>query len=167
MTGAESCEPARSLDGRPGDGPEALTHRPHALGQNLLVLQNVAAARSWAPRGVRAPPRARRAWQPPWSAVIVDAELHQSFDGLKFREPGRAKSPDLIIHKRGCDDANLLAIEAKHHGNDLSGDLEKLGWLCSERAYHHAWAVRLDASGLDVVVRVKHDGASASPSIAG
>jgi hypothetical protein len=73
----------------------------------------------------------------------------------------------LIIHKRGCDDANLLAIEAKHKSNFLSDDLNKLDWLCSKRAYHHAWAVQLDASGLDVVRRVEHDGASAPPSIAG
>lgn len=82
-------------------------------------------------------------WATPWNELTVDSELHRALDGPKL---GSTQAPDLIIHVRGTDDWNLLAIEAKHASRPNENDLEKLQRLQADRGYRFAWAICLDLS---------------------
>lgn len=94
---------------------------------------------------------ARRRWTPPWDRVTVDSELHLAHDGVKIEG---TKAPDLVIHQRGCDDFNLLVVEAKFMADPDDKDIAKLNALVrGPRRYRHAWGVRLNEDGLLVLHR--------------
>jgi len=83
---------------------------------------------------------ARPNWLERWSDVVVDAELARAGSQVKL-DPG--ESPDLVVHVRGTDDWNLVAIEAKHRSGPSGKDLSKLRRLLSSRQYRYAFAIRL------------------------
>jgi hypothetical protein len=91
-------------------------------------------------------------WQDGWRSLTVDTELHLATDGYKLHhesdvEKPTTESPDLIVHVRGNNKFNLLVVEAKHQGDPSSSDKSKLRRLVTQRAYRHAFAVRLDLYG--------------------
>jgi hypothetical protein len=92
---------------------------------------------------------ARATWPLPWNSVSVDSELHRAHDGEKLNG---TEAPDLIVHVRGSDNWNLLAIEAKHSAAPDDGDIRKLELMLTSRRYRFAWAVGLDL-GHPLVIR--------------
>lgn len=58
----------------------------------------------------------------------LDSEYNRNIDKVKkLREHGNVVYPDLIIHKRGSNDDNLLVVEVKTWWNeDISEDIKRL-----------------------------------------
>lgn len=56
--------------------------------------------------------------------------------------------PDLIVHKRGTNDQNLLAVELKIKCNarDKAKDIEKLQSYCDELEYEYGLFLNIDIS---------------------
>ena len=68
--------------------------------------------------------------------------------------------PDIIIHKRGCMDNNLVAIELKKSGNadQLHEDYRKLCYLTDkDKGYHYSYGVGItfDMDHADIRLFVK------------
>ena len=57
--------------------------------------------------------------------------------------PTKKVIPDIIIHKRGCNDHNLVVIEAKCDASDSNKneDCKKLQWIKEEFNYEHAFFI--------------------------
>lgn len=53
--------------------------------------------------------------------------------------------PDVIIHRRGSEDDNLLVIEAKKSGNSSEGDQQKVRAYMQHLGYDYGLFVRFDA----------------------
>ena len=102
----------------------------------------------------------RKTWPLPWRDVTVDSELHRAHDGPKLTG---TEVPDLLVHVRGQDDMNLLAIEAKHGDGPDAGDQSKLCRLRDKRAYRFVWAVRFDLNEPLVIQTLATSECSASP----
>ena len=102
----------------------------------------------------------RKTWPLPWRDVTVDSELHRAHDGPKLTG---TEAPDLLVHVRGRDDMNLLAIEAKHGYGPGARDQSKLCRLRDKRGYRFVWAVRLDLNGPLVIQTLAASECSASP----
>src|SRR6266851_5107888 len=77
---------------------------------------------------------ARGTWDAPLDAVLVDMELRRKSGG---HEKGVGGRPDLVLHVRGNDDGNLLAVEFKPFGITVGvqGDRDKLSRLVSKKKY--------------------------------
>jgi hypothetical protein len=90
-------------------------------------------------------------WESPWDRLVVDSELHRAYDGAKLNI---SEAPDLLVHVRGNDSANLLAVEVKFDQALTAADLDKLERLRSNRCYRHAWGVCVTREGrLEIVQR--------------
>lgn len=51
--------------------------------------------------------------------------------------------PDIIVHRRDRDDANLVAIEVKKGAKNNSDDYDKIRALVSDDAYLYRWGILL------------------------
>lgn len=72
----------------------------------------------------------------------VDCEYNR--DGTNPKKvDGKNIVPDIIIHKRGCNDHNLVVIEAKKDANDcdMRNDCVKLLGIRKTLKYHRAFFV--------------------------
>ena len=68
----------------------------------------------------------------------------------KRRPDGKTVFPDFVVHRRGDNERNLLAVECKKspfRGSDKEKDITKLKGLRQERGYTHAAFVVLKSSG--------------------
>ena len=68
----------------------------------------------------------------------------------KRRPDGKTIVPDFVVHRRGDDDRNLLAVECKKspvRGGDNEKDITKLKGLRDKMRYTHAAFVVLKSSG--------------------
>ena len=102
----------------------------------------------------------RHQWPQPWDGLTVDSELHRAHNGSKL---GSTQAPDLVVHVRGTDAYNLLAIEAKHALEPDADDVNKLRRLRVERGYRCTWAVRLDLDGPLIIRKIGSDGVEGAP----
>ena len=76
----------------------------------------------------------------------VDCEYNRDGEVAKRNEAGEPVRPDILIHKRGSNEHNLLAIEAKKKPeNDY--DQKKLMGYIQKQNYAYAVSIVLPASG--------------------
>ena len=76
----------------------------------------------------------------------VDCEYNRDGEVAKRNEAGDPVRPDILIHKRGSNEHNLLAIEAKKKPeNDY--DQKKLMGYIQKQNYAYAVSIVLPASG--------------------
>lgn len=61
--------------------------------------------------------------------------------------------PDIVVHKRGSDDWNLLVLELKKPGGSLEYDAEKLRAFRRELKYQHAGHMVIGLDADDVIVQ--------------
>lgn len=92
----------------------------------------------------------RTKWTSGWGDLTVDSELHRAGSSPKLE---RREAPDLVVHVRGSDQFNLLALEAKHARRPSHNDLSKLQRLIDDRGYRFAWAIELRLDGPLAIVR--------------
>lgn len=73
----------------------------------------------------------------------VDCEYNRVRDDVKKDYQDAHIFPDIIIHKRGCNDHNLVVIEAKKDANDcnMEKDRVKLLDIRETLKYHHAFFI--------------------------
>lgn len=92
---------------------------------------------------------ARVRWPPRYQSLTVDVELARRVGGVpKIRQ---GESPDIVVHVRGDDGANLLAVECKtsRGWSDNEDDRRKLRALTdgsSSTRYDFGVRVKLDFS---------------------
>jgi hypothetical protein len=97
---------------------------------------------------------ARALCSPSWLGLSVDSELHRQAHGNGFK-PGPAPNskyaqPDIVLHERGSQLRNLLAIEAKWRRAPTDWDRRKLRQFATKLSYINTLAVRLDDAPLDL-----------------
>lgn len=71
----------------------------------------------------------------------VDVEYNRHFNEKKVILLGDRSAvvrPDIVVHERGSDENNVVAIEVKKFGADLERDREKLIALKQQYHYKHA-----------------------------
>lgn len=61
--------------------------------------------------------------------------------------------PDIVVHKRGTDERNMLVLELKKPGGSLEYDAEKLRAFRGELNYQHAGHVVIGLDADEVVMR--------------
>ncbi len=76
----------------------------------------------------------------------IDCEYNREGEVAKTNEAGDSVRPDILIHERGTNEHNLLAIEAKKKPeNDY--DQKKLMGYIQKQNYAYAVSIVLPASG--------------------
>jgi len=76
----------------------------------------------------------------------IDCEYNREGEDAKTNEAGDSVRPDILIHERGTNEHNLLAIEAKKKPeNDY--DQKKLMGYIQKQNYAYAVSIVLPASG--------------------
>ena len=73
----------------------------------------------------------------------LDVEYNKNMDNPKrIRANENGKKPDLIIHKRGSNECNLLIIEFKSYWNrNYQEDYRKIKEFCKSEEYHYQYGV--------------------------
>jgi hypothetical protein len=74
-------------------------------------------------------------------AFHVDVEYNRHLNEKKvvlIGERWAVVRPDIVVHERGTDRSNVLAIEVKKFGSDIAHDREKLVALMQQYGYQHA-----------------------------
>lgn len=66
-----------------------------------------------------------------WPRLNVDCEYDKSFDLHKITPSGNRIRPDILFHKRGSNDRNILVIEIKKHRKSKL-DYSKLKMMTSQ-----------------------------------
>lgn len=78
----------------------------------------------------------------------VDCEYNKYGDGPKLAEkPKRSKRLDIIVHRRGSEGPNLLAVEIKKMQRICVRDHEKLAIGVRDLRYHWALCLSMGRDG--------------------
>lgn len=75
----------------------------------------------------------------------VDVEYNRHGVEIKTIKGPKRILPDIVIHKRGSDDYNLLAIEIKIRNYNKERDEEKLKYLTKHYKYKFGLFIKLES----------------------
>lgn len=96
-----------------------------------------------------------------FAALDVDSEYNRHGNGAKGllrnadSEEKRKVLPDLLLHKRRCDDDNILVIEFKKENADHSDDIEKLKlFTAPDGEYKYRFGVFVDLKQAEPAYRL-------------
>jgi hypothetical protein len=91
-------------------------------------------------------------------------ELHAEFpkhhcDTDVIKEPYGDKRPDVIIHRRGTHEHNLLVVEVKRSRADVEGEIEKIenNWFRPPLSYTFGAVVVINSGEAPYVVILEND----------
>ena len=74
----------------------------------------------------------------------VDIEFNKNLKDSK-RVDNEIRRPDIIVHKRGTNDSNFIAIEIKKCSNaNKNFDIEKIGSIMNELNYQYGFYIEFN-----------------------
>ena len=77
----------------------------------------------------------------------IDVEYNRSLNDAKRLDCNSGSSickPDIILHKRGTQESNILVVEIKKQNNDISHDCEKLkAFTATESEYKYQIGIHI------------------------